>query len=109
MIGESLQLTMLSPLPEYLDEKELALPLARRPESLEGLMLGLLPNWRPSAAEILDAVGELLQARYQLRGIAREQPAREVPSRSGGLIDALGNLLDDLASRVDVVITATGD
>ncbi len=34
---------------------------------------------------------------------------REVPSRSGGLIDALGGLLDDLAQRADVVLTATGD
>ncbi len=103
------RLTMLSPLPEYLDEKERALSLAPRPESLDGKMVGLLPNWRPSALEILDAVGELLQARYDLKGLDREQPAREVPSSSRGLIDALGGLLDDLADRVDVVVTATGD
>jgi hypothetical protein len=34
---------------------------------------------------------------------------RELPQRTGGLIDALGGSLDDLAARVDVVITATGD
>ena len=62
-----------------------------------------------SAVEILGAVGGLLQDRYTLKGITQEQPAREVPSRSGGLIDALGELLDDLAHRVDVVVTSTGD
>ena len=38
-----------------------------------------------------------------------EQPAREVPQSTSGLIDTMGETLDDLASRVDVVITATGD
>jgi hypothetical protein len=109
MARDSLRLTLLSPLPEYLDEKEEALPLAPRPESLDGQTLGLLPNWRPSAVNILEEVGELLGHRYRLRGLTREQPSSEVPSRTGGLIDALIDRLDDLASRVDVVITATGD
>lgn len=109
MHQNTFRLTMLTPLPEYLDEKEDALPLARRPESLDGQVVGLLPNWRPSAVKILEAVGELLQGRYSLKGLAQEQPSREVPSRSGGLIDALGERLDDLAGRVDVVLTATGD
>lgn len=109
MIEDTLRLTMLSPLPEFLDEKEKPLPLARRPESLDGQMVGLLPNWRPSALKILEAVGELLRDRYNLKGLTQEQPAREVPSRTGALIDGLGGLLDELAGRVDVVITATGD
>ena len=109
MTNDTRQLTMLSPLPTYLDEQDEALPLAIRPESLDGKVLGLLPNWRPSAVEILGAVGALLQERYALAGLIQEQPVREVPSRSGGLIDALGGLLDDLAQRADVVVTATGD
>ncbi len=109
MIEDTLRLTMLSPLPEFLDEKEKPLPLARRPESLDGQVVGLLPNWRPSALKILEAVGELLRDRYNLKGLTQEQPAREVPSRTGALIDGLGGLLDELAGRVDVVITATGD
>ena len=103
------RLTMLSPLPEYLDEKEEALSLAPRPESLDGQVVGLLPNWRPSAVKILEAVGELLQDKYSLKALTQEQPAREVPSRSGALIDGLQGMLDDLAARVDVVITSTGD
>ncbi len=109
MVQDTLRLTMISPLAEFLDEKEKPLSLARRPESLDGQVVGLLPNWRPSAVKILEAVGELLRDRYNLKGLEQEQPAREVPSRTGSLIDGLGELLDDLAGRVDVVITATGD
>jgi hypothetical protein len=102
-------LTMLSPLPVYLDEAAAGTPLASRPQTLNGRVVGLLPNWRPSALKILEAVGKLLAERYQLQAVVMEQPARELPQRTGGLIDALGGRLDDLASRVDVVITATGD
>ncbi len=109
MKQDTFQLKMLSPLPEYRDEKEEALSLAPRPESLDGKVLGLLPNWRPSAVEILSAVGVLLGERYTFEGLIQEQPVREVPSRSGGLIDALTGLLDELADRVDVVVTSTGD
>ena len=69
----------------------------------------LLPNWRPSAMQILEALGKLLEQRYQVQAVVMEQPARELPQRTGGLIDTMGETLDDLASRVDVVITATGD
>jgi hypothetical protein len=100
---------MLSPLPVYLDETTAGTPLAPRPETLEGRVIGLLPNWRPSAVKLLEAVGQLLAERYRLQAVVMEQPARELPQRTGGLIDALGSTLDDLAERVDVVITATGD
>ena len=109
MIKDTFRLTILSPLPEYRDEQEEALALAPRPESLDGKVVGLLPNWRPSAVEILGSVGALLQERYNLKELIQQQPVREVPSRSGGLIDAPGGLLDQLAERVDVVVTATGD
>ncbi len=102
-------LTILSPLPVYLDETAATTPLAPRPETLDGRILGLLPNWRPSAAKLLDAVGQLLSERYRLQAVVIEQPTRELPQRTGGLIDALGGTLDDLAKRVDVAITATGD
>jgi hypothetical protein len=102
-------LTMLSPLPVYLDETTEGTPLAPRPSMLDGRVLGLLPNWRPSAVKLLEAVGGLLSERYRLQAVVMEQPARELPQRTGGLIDALDGTLDDLARRVDVVITATGD
>ena len=109
MIKDAFQLTIVSPLPEYRDEQEEALTLAPRPETLDGKVVGLLPNWRPSAVEILTALGGMLQERFNIKEIIQEQPVREVPSRSGGLIDALGGLLDDLSQRADVVLTATGD
>jgi hypothetical protein len=106
---QPLTLTMLSPLPVYLDETAEGTALAPRPETLDGRVVGLLPNWRPSAVKLLAAVGQLLSERYRVRAVVMEQPARELPQRTGGLIDALGGALDELARRADVVITATGD
>ena len=100
---------MLSPLPLYLDETTEGTPLAPRPDTLDGRIVGLLPNWRPSAVKLLQMVGQLLSERYRLQAVVMEQPARELPQRTGGLMDAVGGTLDALAERVDVVITATGD
>ena len=109
MPSSSLSLTMLSPLPVYLDESTPGTPLAPRPETLNGRTVALLPNWRPSAVEILQAVGKLLQERYKLKALIVEQPARELPLKTGKLLDTMREQLDDLARRVDVVLTATGD
>jgi hypothetical protein len=109
MTQQALTLSMLSPLPVYLDEAAAGTSLASRPTTLDGLVVGLLPNWRPSAVQILQAVGNLLEERYDLQAVVMEQPVRELPQRTGGLIDAMLDKLNDLAGRVDVVITATGD
>jgi hypothetical protein len=100
---------MLSPLPEYLDESVTGTGLAPRPATLDGKVLGLLPNWRPSAIHVLNGVGKLLEERYRLKAVVVEQPVRELPIRTGKLLDTMREKLDDLARRVDVVITATGD
>ncbi len=105
----SVKLTMVSPLPVYLDESGPQSKLAPRPVSLDGKTVGLLPNWRPSAVEILRAIGGLLQERFTLKDLVLEQPVRELPIRTGKLLDTMRQQLDDLARRVDVVITATGD
>lgn len=109
MAQQPLTLTMLSPLPVYLDETMQGPPMAPRPETLNGRVIGLLPNWRPSAVKLLEAIGTLLAERYHVQAVVMEQPAPELPQRTSGLIDALGSKLDDLAKRVDVVVTATGD
>jgi hypothetical protein len=109
MAQPSRKLTMLSPLPLYLDETIEGTPMAPRPETLNGRIIGLLPNWRPSALQLLDAIGRLLAERYHVQAVVTEQPARELPQRTRGLIDALSGTLDDLAKHVDVVVTATGD
>ncbi len=105
----ALSLTMVSPFPIYLDEAEGADSLAPRPATIEGKVVGLLPNWRPSAFDLLQAVGALIQERYHPREIVMAQPLREVPVRKGKLLDGMSAQLDDLARRVDVVVTATGD
>ncbi|HSC94529.1 MAG TPA: hypothetical protein VLC73_06135 [Burkholderiales bacterium] len=104
-----LDLTMVSPLPVYLDESGPQSKLAPRPATLDGKTVGLLPNWRPSAVEILRAIGGLLGERYRLKNVVVEQPVRELPIRTGKLLDTMRGQLDGLARRVDVVITATGD
>ena len=104
-----LDLTMVSPLPVYLDESGPSSKLAPRSATLDGKIVGLLPNWRPSAVEILRAIGALLGERYRVRDLVMEQPVRELPIRTGKLLDTMRHQLDDLAGRVDVVITATGD
>ena len=104
-----LELTLLSPLPVYLDESGPRNRLAPRPATLDGKTIGLLPNWRPSAVEILRAIGTLLGERYRLKGMVMEQPVRELPIRTGKLLDTMRDQLDQLSKRVDVVITATGD
>jgi len=100
---------MLSSLSFYVAATTEGTALAPRPATLDGRVVGLLPNWRPSAVKLLEAVGQLLSERYRVQAVVMEQPARELPQRTGGLIDALGGTLDELASGVDVVITATGD
>ena len=105
----SLNITMLSPQAVYLDEIMEGNKFAPRPATLDGKVVGLLPNWRPSAIHILRSVGELLQERYKLKGIVMEQPVRELPLRAGKLIDTMKEQLASLVGRVDVVITATGD
>ena len=104
-----LDLTLVSPLPVYLDESDPQSRLAARPATLDGRIVGLLPTWRPSAVEILRAIGTLLGERSRLKDVVREQPVRELPIRTGKLLDTMRGQLDDLAKRVDVVITATGD
>ena len=109
MTRSRLTLTMLSPLPVYLDVATALGALAPRPGTLDGKVLGLLPNWRPSAIHILKAVGVLLGERYRLKAVVMEQPIRELPIRTGKLLDTMSGLLDGFAQRVDVAITATGD
>jgi hypothetical protein len=59
--------------------------------------------------EILRAIGTLLGERYRVKALVMEQPIRELPIRTGKLLDAMRQQLDDLSKRVDVVITASGD
>ena len=105
----TLNLQMFAPTPLYGDEIAGANTLAPRLGTLEGKIIGLLPNWRPSAYDLLKAVGEVIQERCKTREIILEQPFREVPVKKGRLLDGMAQQLDELARRVDAVITASGD
>ncbi len=105
----ALELTMISPLARYLDDVSSASRLAPRPSTLDGKVLGLLPNWRPSAVHILKSLGELLQERYRLKAVEMAQPMRELPLRAGKLLDPMQEQLDSMVGRVDVALVASGD
>jgi hypothetical protein len=106
----ALKLQMISPCVGYLDEIPSGSALAPRPATLEGKVVGLVPNWRPAAVHILTAIGNLLQERYRLKAVIIEPPVRiSAMARGGKLLDGMSDQLDGLARRVDVALTATGD
>jgi hypothetical protein len=102
-------LLICSPLAEYLDEQTGSGSLAPRRGSLEGKVVGLLPNWRPSAVELLKMVGVVITERCQPKAVILEHAVAEVPMNTAKLLDALHDKLADLSRRVDVVVTASGD
>ena len=105
-----LQLSMISPCVGYLDELSDGNSLAARPPTLEGRVVGLVPNWRPAAVHLLSAVGALLKERHGVKDVIMEAPVRiSAMARGGKLLDGLREQLDALALRVDVALTATGD
>ena len=103
------RMTIFSPLPVYLYEELTSNTLAARPPGLDGLVIGLLPNWRPSARDLLSTLGAYIKQHYRPEAVILEHAVSEVPMNTGKLLDLLQGKLDDLAKRVDVVITATGD
>ena len=104
------KLQMISPCVGYLDEVSSGGTLAPRPATLEGKVVGLVPNWRPAAVHLLTEIGRQLQERFKLKAVVMEEPVRiSAMARGGKLIDGMSEQLDRLASSVDVALTATGD
>lgn len=105
-----MDLRMISPCVPYNDMLAGEKALAERPVSLEGRVLGLVPNWRPAAVHLLRAAGELLQQRYGIRDVIMEPPVRiSAMARGGKLLDGIRERLENLAQHVDLALTATGD
>jgi hypothetical protein len=75
---------------------------AKRETGLDGKVLGLLDNSKVNGDRLLDLVREELGARYDLREIVAMRKA-------GASTVADDAMLDALASRCDVVVTAIGD
>jgi hypothetical protein len=106
----ALELRMLSPCVEYQDTIASPNALAARPASLEGKVIGLIPNWRPAAVHILTAIGNQLKEQHGAKEVIMEAPVRISAMAAGGkLLDGIRDQLAALAKRVDVAITATGD
>ena len=106
----TIKLAMISPCVDYLDEASAGDSLAPRSGTLSGKVVGLVPNWRPAAIHLLTAVGALLRERHAVKDVIMEPPVRISAMAGGGkLIDGIRAQLDQLARRVDVAVTATGD
>ena len=75
---------------------------AKREPGLDGAVLGLLDNSKVNGDRLLALVREELGARYDFREIV-------VMTKSGASVPADDAMLDALASRCDVVVTAIGD
>ena len=76
--------------------------MAPRPESLDGVVIGLLNNGKGKADWILEDIYRMLGERYNLAGSVHH--FKEVTSKPFA-----PEVLDDVASRCQVAITAVGD
>jgi len=75
---------------------------AKRETALDGKVLGLLDNSKVNGDRLLELVRDELRARYDFREIV-------VMRKPGASVPADDVLLEALASRCDVVVTAIGD
>ena len=76
--------------------------VAPRPETLSGVVVGLLANGKRNSEELLEMVQEVLADRYEFKSvIARNKGNASRPCPA--------DLLGELAERCEVVITASGD
>lgn len=76
--------------------------IAERPESLEGMTIGLLDNGKTHAREILECVADELQSRYEnLHVEFFDKPSPFKPAPEG--------TVQDHAVKFGAVITGVGD
>lgn len=76
--------------------------LAKRVAGLDGKVLGLLNNSKVNGDHLLALVREELLARYDVRDVV-------MMTKAGASTVADDAMLEALASRCDVVVTAIGD
>ncbi len=75
---------------------------AKRPNGLDGKVLGLLDNTKVNGNRLLGLVREELAARYDIRDVV-------TMTKKGASVTADDGMLEALASQCDVVVTAIGD
>ncbi|MBI3089323.1 MAG: hypothetical protein HYY96_01535 [Candidatus Tectomicrobia bacterium] len=87
--------------PDDVGEAE-ALPLAARPASFEGRVLGILDNRKHNSERLLLEVGELLRRQYRLRDVRLHKK----PSFN---VEVSPELLQAMVQECDLVVTGIGD
>ena len=97
MVVENIE--VLDPTVSPLEEKTL---LADRPETLDGSIVGLLANGKRNSEELLEYVYEILKEKHNLGVMISDNKGNA--SRPCPV-----DLLNDMAEKCDVVITASGD
>jgi hypothetical protein len=75
---------------------------AARPHSLKGKVVGLLGNGKPNSPVFLQFVGEALTQRYPVKEVAAFQ--KELTT-----MPAPADVLEEVVSKSDLVITGVGD
>ena len=76
--------------------------IASRPDSLDGLVIGLLANGKHNSDVILDMIHEILADRYDFKGVVarnKDNASRPCPKE----------IMDEMAEQCEVVITSSGD
>ena len=92
-------LEVLDPTVEPIPEETI---VAKRPDTLDGKVLGLLANGKLNSEEILAMVHEILADRYEFKDVV----SRNKGNASRPCPD---DIMDELVERCDVVITSSGD
>lgn len=76
--------------------------MARRPRTLDGLSIGLLNNGKKNADYILDSLYGMLCERYSMGSAVHHY--KDIPSKPFST-----EVIDDVAGRCQLAITAVGD
>ena len=99
MVASGTKLQVLDPTVAPISEDAV---VARRPETLDGAVVGLLANGKLNSEELIQMVGEVLADRYEFKSVVsrnKGNASRPCPQ----------DIMDELADQCDVVITASGD
>ena len=76
--------------------------IAPRPDSLDGLVIGLLSNNKPNSELLLRDVAGMLKQQYAVEDVIEA-------NKGSHRIPAPAEMIADLSERCDVVITATAE
>jgi len=76
--------------------------LRRSVGDLNGKVVGFIDNAKPNFNLLIDDLGELLTSRYGVKAIVKT-------GKRGSSMPATSQVLDDLASQCDLVVTGSGD